>query len=53
MQSDQNSNDSLTAMIEEVFAFGKKRLSAVTKPESLSVPVKLIPPPSCQIVSVR
>ncbi len=35
MQSDQNSNDSLTAMIEEVFAFGKKRLSAVTKPESL------------------
>ncbi len=49
MQSDQNSNDSLTAMIEEVFAFGKKRLSAVIKPESLSVPVKLIPPPSRQI----
>jgi hypothetical protein len=49
MQSDQNSNDSLTAMIEEVFAFGKKQASAATKPEALSVPVKPIPPSSHQI----
>jgi len=49
MQSDQNSNDHLTAMIEEVFAFGKKQVSAATNLEELSVPVKPVPPPSDQI----
>jgi hypothetical protein len=49
MQSDQNSNDVLAAMVEEVFAFGKKRVSAATKPEALSAPVQLIPPHSNQI----
>ena len=44
MQSDQNSNDGLAAIVEEVFAFGKKQVSTMAKPKALSVP-----PPSHQI----
>jgi hypothetical protein len=51
MQSDPNPDDSLTAMIDEVFAFGRKQVSAATKPEGLSVPVNPTPPPSDHINS--
>ena len=51
MQSDQSPDDSLTAMIDEVFAFGRKQVSAATKPEGLSVLVNPIPPPSDHINS--
>jgi hypothetical protein len=44
-----HSNERLAAMIEEVFAFGKKQVSAVSNLEALSVPVKPVPPPSGQI----
>jgi len=38
MKSDQNSNDGLAVIVEEVFAFGKKQVSAMAKPKALSVP---------------
>jgi hypothetical protein len=38
MQSDQNSSEGLAAIVEEVFAFGKKQVSAMAKPKALSIP---------------
>jgi len=38
MQRGQNSNDGLAAIVEEVFPFGKKQVSAMAKPKALSIP---------------
>ena len=38
MQGDRNSSDGLAAIVEEVFAFGKKQIGAVAKPKPLSIP---------------